>query len=154
MVTVLSSHSTVLLLFLFQTLEEGRFPEFPQLLAVPWTEKSPDQKIDLLLSDMALSWQKFCCCLCNFILLLSIQYFPGTAFKNKAQLFCHISPRMTASMENMEGQSGTSLRSKMSSVQMLVSLQHSRGTPPPPNRRVALQKVPSKAPLGFGTPHL
>lgn len=38
---------------------------------------------------MTLSWQKFYCCLCNFILLPSIQYFPGTAFKNKARLLSY-----------------------------------------------------------------
>lgn len=42
----------------------------------------------------------------------------------------------------------------MSSVQVLVNLQGSGGTPPSPNHRAALQKLLCKARLAVDIPHV
>ena len=102
LVIVLSSRSAVLFLFLFLNLGKIRLPEFLGSWLSPALRKERTGRPDLLLGDVAGSWQTFSCCFYNFILLLSLQYFAGTAFKNKVQLFCHISPEMTASVENMK----------------------------------------------------
>lgn len=107
LVTVLSSRWAVLFPFLFLTLGKIRLPEFLSSWLSPALRKEQTGRPDLLLDDIAESWQKFSCCFYNFILLLSIQYLAATALKNKLQLFCSISPGMTASMENMKWQNST-----------------------------------------------